>query len=138
MEAVEMQTNIEETVNKIKELDSEGRIDFIVLYGSLSRNRDNPLSDIDIAIHYDGDKKERFRFRINVQGRLSNRFDIQIFQDLPLYIRNEVIKHGKPLYYRDYKGISNTYLQTLREYEDFEKYLRLYYSYLKKDAKHGR
>lgn len=120
--------DIENAVKTIKKLDS--RIEFIVLYGSIVEDRYNKLSDIDIAVYYSGDKKERFNFRIKLLGRLGDKFDIQIFQDLPLYIKMEIIKKGKILYYKDYSKLFGIYLQTIKEYEDFEKHLNTYYSYM--------
>lgn len=136
-EVPEVQPIIDKAVNEIRRLDIKNKIEFIVLYGSMIKDRNNPLSDTDIAIYYSGNEKERFEFRIKAQGRLSDRFDIQIFQDLPLYVRGEIIKNNMPLYYKNYNKIFDTYLRTIREYEDFEKYLGLYYSYIEKDIKHG-
>jgi predicted nucleotidyltransferase len=89
---------VRKAVQKIREVDKEAK--FIVLYGrSLSRR--GRLSDIDLAVGYDGDKEERFKFRLEAWGELENEFDIQIFQDLPVYIKGEVVRTGKVLYYRD-------------------------------------
>ena len=119
---------IQSAVKTIKEL-CPG-VEFIVLYGSIAEGRNNKLSDIDIAVYPVGDKKERFESRIKMLGRLSDRFDIQIFQDLPLYIKMEIIRKGNILYYRDYGTLFGIYLQTIKEYEDFEKHLNTYYSYI--------
>jgi len=126
-----MRTEIKKAVNKIKRIDTENRVEFIVLYGSSVKEKYGELSDIDLAIYYHGNEEERFRFRIRVLGRLSNRFDIQMFQNLPLYIRKDIVSSGKPLYYKDYEMIFDEYLRTIKGYEDFEKHLDYYYSSLK-------
>jgi len=126
-----MRTEIKKAVNKIKRIDTENKVEFIVLYGSSVKEKYGELSDIDLAIYYHGNEEERFRFRIRVLGRLSNRFDIQMFQNLPLYIRKDIVSSGKPLYYKDYEMIFDEYLRTIKGYEDFEKHLDYYYSSLK-------
>lgn len=54
----------------------------------------------------------------------------EIFQDLPLYVRREIVARGRVIFYTDYDFLFNVYLQTLREYSDFERHLRTYYFYL--------
>lgn len=117
-------------LGKVRELDADGRVRFIALYGSLVEGRGSGLSDIDVALYYDGSEEERFSFRVALQGELGERFDVQIFQDLPLYVRREIVARGKVIFYTDYDFLFNVYLQTLREYSDFERHLRTYYSYL--------
>lgn len=125
-----MQSEIKKTVEEIKRIDTEKKIGFIVLYGSIVNKRQGKRSDIDLTVYYAGNENERFRFRTKVLGRVSNKFDVQIFQDLPLYIKKDIITTGKTLYYRNYKLIFDEYLKTIRDYEDFEKYLEYYYSRL--------
>ena len=117
-------------LGKVRELDADGRVRFIALYGSLVEGRGSGLSDIDVALYYDGGEEERFSFRVALQGELGERFDVQIFQDLPLYVRREIVARGRVIFYTDYDFLFNVYLQTLREYSDFERHLRTYYSYL--------
>ena len=126
-----MRTEIKKAVNEIKRIDTENKVEFIVLYGSSVKEKYGELSDIDLAIYYHGNEEERFRFRIKVLGRLSNKFDIQMFQDLPLYIRKDIVSSGKPLYYKDYETIFDEYLRTIKGYEEFEKHLNYYYSSLR-------
>ncbi len=121
---------IKKALKTIQKLDHGKRIEFVSLYGSTAERRQSNLSDIDIAVYYKGDKKERFRFRLKSLGRLENKFDVQIFQDIPLYIKKDIISKGKVLYYKKYETLFDIYLKTVREYEDFKKYLNLYYSCL--------
>src|SRR3990172_1125792 len=93
---------ITNAVNKIKQLGNK-KIRFIILYGSAVKGNFTDMSDIDIAVFYEGNKKERFDFRVKVLGRVNDRFDIQIFQDLPLYIQKDIISTGKMIYFRDYR-----------------------------------
>ncbi len=117
----------EDMVEKIKKLGKE-KVKFIMLYGSQSTDKQTPMSDTDIAVYYDGKKEERFKFRMKILGRVDDKYDIQIFQDLPLYIKKEVIK-GKILYTSDKKLIYEISRKTYREFDDFKK---RFYDYIKK------
>lgn len=110
---------VEGAVETIKKLDLEKRVQFIILYGSLAGGKRSKLSDIDIAIGYAGDRRQRFNFRVKVLGELGDEFDVQIFQDLPLYVRMEVLR-GKALYIRDMRASSEMALETIRDFEFFE------------------
>lgn len=122
-----LEPDISDVIAKIKDI-GRNSIKFIVLYGSAAKGRSTNLSDIDIAVFYSGDKRERFQFRMKILGRIGNKFDIQTYQDLPLYIQNEILSSGEVLYFSDYTEIFNTFMKTIREFEDFKPRLELYYS----------
>ncbi|MEK6856987.1 MAG: nucleotidyltransferase domain-containing protein [Nanoarchaeota archaeon] len=117
---------MEEVVKKILKEDVENKVKFIILYGSQSNNNSTPMSDIDLAIYYDGDKRERFNFRIKISGLLNKKYDVQTFQDLPLQVKKEVIK-GKVLHQKDYQFFFDQVMQVIKEYDFFKKYLDMYY-----------
>ena len=121
--------NIGRVIGRIRELGGD-RIAFIALYGSVTKNRDTPLSDIDLAVFYEGNKEERFKFRMSVLGRTGDEFDVQIYQDLPLYIQKEVISYGKLLYYKEYDVVFDIYINVIKNFDDFKRHLNLYLSYL--------
>ncbi len=120
---------INEVVEKIKKLGGD-KVKFIILYGSQSTNKQTPMSDIDIAVYHDATKEQRFKFRMKILGRVNDKYDIQIFQDLPLYIRKDVIK-GELLYSSDKQFTHNIARKTYQAFEDFKK---RYYDYIKKDV----
>ncbi|MBS3749456.1 MAG: nucleotidyltransferase domain-containing protein [Candidatus Thermoplasmatota archaeon] len=117
----------DEIVDKIKKFGGEN-VKFIILYGSQSTNNQTPRSDTDIAVYYDAGKEQRFKFRMKILGRVDDHYDIQIFQDLPLYIKKDVIK-GKILYTSDKRLIHDVSRKTYREFDDFKK---RFYDYIKK------
>jgi len=121
--------DIERTIAQIKRIGGR-KVRFIALYGSTAVGRYTNLSDIDLSVFYDGNKNERFRFRLKVLGRVKDDFDIQIFQDLPIYIRKEIISYGKIIYYREHSGVFNVFIRTIQEFEDFKPCLEAYYSNL--------
>ena len=114
-------------VNQIKKIGRE-KIKFIILYGSVVECNQTPLSDIDLAVYYEGSKEERFKFRIEILGNVNDKFDIQTFQDLPLYIRKEIISHGEILYQKNYSEIFDIFIKTIKSFGDFKPRLDIYYS----------
>lgn len=117
---------IKQTVKKIKKIGKE-KVIFIILYGSYSQQKQTSTSDIDLAIYYNDTKENRFKFRMKILGEVNEIFDIQIFQDLPLYIKNEVIK-GTILYCSDHQTLYETNRTT---YQDFEQFKHRFYDYIK-------
>jgi len=122
-----LEPDISNVITKIKDFGGD-QIRFIVLYGSSAKGKSTNLSDIDIAVFHSGDKRERFQFRMKILGRIGNKFDIQTYQDLPLYIQNEILSNGEVLYFSEFAEIFNIFMKTIREFEDFKPHLELYYS----------
>lgn len=114
-------------VSKIKKMGGKN-IKFIILYGSVVEGNATPLSDIDLAVYYEGTKEERFKFRMKMLGDVNDKFDIQIFQDLPLYVRKEIISRGKILYQKSYSEIFDIFIKTIKSFGDFKPRLDIYYS----------
>ena len=123
----DMEKSISEVIDRIRDIGGK-KIGFIALYGSAANGKKTPLSDIDIAVFFEGDKRERFEFRIKILGRCSNIFDLQTFQDLPLYIQNDILSNGKVIYSRDFEQTFNIFMKTIREFGDFKPRLDIYYA----------
>lgn len=125
-------------IKKIKptllKLDNKNKIKFIVLFGSVAQGTSNQLSDIDAAVFYQGNAEERFKFRVQAAGELPDKVDVQIFQDLPLMVKKEVLA-GKPLYYTDFQFIFDEFMKVIKEYNTFEKYYKEYLSSLREEVK---
>jgi uncharacterized protein len=117
---------VKSVVKTIKKIGGE-KIGFIIQYGSTVTGEQTPLSDIDIAIYYNGTKKQRFEFIITLLGSVDNQFDIHIFQDLPLYIQQEVISKGKLLYQQDFSTTFDIFMRTIQRFSDFKPLLDIYY-----------
>lgn len=95
-------------------------IRFVMLYGSIAEGRATEDSDIDLCVYYDGDHKEAAQFRHKILSALpSHRYDIQVFQLLPLYVRVEVLR-GLPVFVRDDRFLYETATRTLRDFGDFK------------------
>jgi len=123
----DLDLGISAVAEKIKTIGGD-KVRFIILYGSKAREEMTELSDIDLAVYFDGDKKERFDFRVKVLGRVGDEFDIQTFQDLPLYIRKDIASSGKVIDYKGYMEIFRIFMRTIRDFEHFKPRLDMYYS----------
>ncbi|MEK6950931.1 MAG: nucleotidyltransferase domain-containing protein [Nanoarchaeota archaeon] len=114
---------------ELLQLDAGKRIQFIVVFGSVAAGRANALSDVDVAVYYQGTPEERFQFRKKMLGTLPEKVDVQIFQDLPVAVQKEVLS-GKVLYYQDFQFMFDEYLKVIQEYDFFEKHQREYFAVL--------
>jgi len=123
-----MRMELDEVVDKIKDFDE---VQFIILYGSASEERDSENSDVDLCIGYEGDEEEASRFRYDILSELfADKYDVQIFQLLPIYVKKEVLK-GEVLYCRDKRELYDMAYQSVKEFDDFK---RRYYDYIGKEA----
>ena len=94
-------------------------IRFVILYGSVIEGTNDIHSDIDIAISTDLPDLQAERMRMHILGRVSDNFDIQIFEHLPLFVQVEVLK-GKILCVGNEDELYDRALKIFREYEFFK------------------
>lgn len=107
-------------LQQIEGLDGYEHVQFVILFGSAQEDRMTGESDIDLCIYYDGDPAEAAKFRYSILSILpGKRYDIQIFQSLPLYVRVEVLR-GTPVFVRDQRFLYEKAGETLRDFEDFK------------------
>ena len=122
-----MKTNeINRIASKIKK---DNDVLAIVLFGSAARDQLTPLSDIDICVVLGESFKNKhalFRKRIKYISYAPDKFDVQIFQLLPLYIKIMIFKEGRILYCRNKKELYNTAFKTMKEYSLFKPHLLTY------------
>jgi uncharacterized protein len=119
-----MKKEISIFMNKLREMKDFDRVKFVILFGSQAEGRANKMSDYDFAIYYDGNGDERYKFL--KETNFSEKFDAKVFQDLPLFIRKNVLK-GKVLYVFDEQLLYDVAYETIKRFDDFRKY---YYDYL--------
>ena len=121
--------NISSVIEKIKAIGGD-KVRFIIIYGSAVKGKLTDKSDIDLAVFYNADMQKRFEYRVSVLGRVDNIYDIQIFQDLPIYIQKDIVSNVKVIYFKNYNEIFDVFMQIIKKFEDFKHYLELYYSKL--------
>ena len=107
----------------------------LILYGSAARRENSSTSDIDLCLVLTMGEHPA----LDVSGKkleYSGRFPvhISIFQQLPLYVRQRVLREGKVLFCRDSDALYELAFITVREFEDF---VPIYLDYLKEVADAG-
>lgn len=111
---------VKNSVERLKNIEGFEKVRFIILYGSAAEGTIRENSDIDFCIDYDAKTDyERSMFRLKVLSELPDIFDVQIFDQLPLYVKKEVLK-GKVIFCRDEGYLYETALSIIREFEDFK------------------
>ncbi len=126
-----MERNVWHALERLRGVEGFEKVRFIILYGSVAEGRARTGSDVDLCIYYDGPAEEAGRFRFAALSELSDdRYDIQIFTHLPLYVRREVLR-GRVLYCPDERFLYDVAYQTIRDFDDFKHRL---YDYIGKEA----
>ncbi len=127
MSPYEIDELVKINVEKLKNLDGFEKVRFIILYGSAAEGLTREESDIDLCIDIDTENDyERSKFRLRVLSELPDFFDVQIFAQLPVYVKKEVLK-GKVLFCRNEEYLYEIAISTIKEFDDF-KYR--YYDYI--------
>ncbi len=111
---------LNEIERKLKIIKKDKQIIAVLLFGSYITNR--PYArDIDICLVLDKkySNKEMTEKRIKYYGSLPDKFDIQIFQQLPLYIRKRILEHGKVIFCNDEDKLYGIAYATIKEYDQF-------------------
>lgn len=117
---------VKNSVEKLKNLDGFEKVRFIILYGSAAEGITRENSDIDLCIDFDAEDYESSKFRLKVLSELPDFFDVQIFAQLPVYVKKEVLK-GRMIFCRDEDYLYEVAISTIKEFDDF-KYR--YYDYI--------
>jgi len=106
----------------------------VLIFGSyLSRKGYN---DIDICLVLNkklnnlGISKKKLSYQ-----KISSKLDIQILQQLPLYIKKEIINKNQTLLVKDYDKLFDIARSIIRDFDFFEKYYNDYLEYIKNGSK---
>jgi len=125
-----MDSNIERIIkNLIKVAKKDKDVVAIVLYGSFVKKPH--FKDIDVCLML---KPKKYRNIYLTEKRLKyiklvpEIVDIQIFQQLPVYIRKKILEEGKILLNKDFDESFKLALSTIKEFDLFKPH---YYYYLK-------
>ena len=107
-------------IEKLKEDFEEfkDRVFGILLYGSYAKDKYTKRSDIDICLV--GVDKDTY---MEILGKLGNKYDIKIFEELPLYIQIDIIKNHKVIF-GDELELSEYFYKFRKIWRDMEKRIR--------------
>ena len=117
-----MNKNISEVIKQAK---TDGKITAVALFGSSLKGNGR---DIDLCIFLD--KKysnlEMSKKQLDFMKNAKSNFDIQIFQQLPIYIRMRILKEGRILLDKNPEFLYNLAFDTIKEFEFFRKSYEIY------------
>ncbi len=97
-------TEIKKDLSFLMEKVEKREIEAVLLYGSYAENRQVARSDIDICIVAQKLKTpKQFSMLLSQiwQKTDANKYDVRIFEELPLYIKMEIIKKHIVIFSRD-------------------------------------
>jgi hypothetical protein len=122
MEKVKLLEEIKRNVREDKD------VFCIFLFGSYVRNESHYLSDIDVCLVLSSNNYSSLQMSQKKLEYLKTfpQIDIQIFQQLPLYIKIRILKEGKILLCKDEDKIYDLAFSVITEYSDYEHILRDY------------
>lgn len=105
----------------------------VALFGSHLNRKGR---DIDLCIFLnDFSNKEATRKKIKISGQLSDKFDLNIFQRLPIYIRARILKEGKILFCRNEDKLYEIAFDTIKEFDLYKKLYEMYLNEVKNGSK---
>jgi len=129
----------------IEYCENSSSIKFLYLFGSFATGKENPMSDIDLALMVDQSKidDDLTEFRLNLISDfmdILNRVDIDLvlLDSANLFLRYNVLKTGVLLFERDEYARKIFTFETVRDYLDFEPLARVHKKALWQLAKEGR
>jgi len=104
----------------------------VILFGSQARREGTPLSDLDICLVLNPNRYSELELSEKRLHYLKSfDFDIQIFQQLPVFIRTRVLRDGRVLFCRDEQELYDVAFRTSQRFED---YRHIYNGYLEEVA----
>jgi len=122
-------------LNKVKEKAQKDKdVLAVLVFGSYLSGKGHRDIDVCLVLDKKLSNLEMSRKKLSYQ-KIASVLDIQILQQLPLYIRMEIINKNKPLLIKDEDKMFDAARETVRDFEFFEKYYYDYLEYVKNGAK---
>lgn len=107
----------------------------VLLFGSVARGEQHQNSDVDVClVLYPGKYLRSALTEKRLKYLTTFPLDVQIFQELPLYIRHRILQEGKVLFCKDEDILYTLAYRTVKAFADFEP---LYRRYLEEVARAG-
>lgn len=120
-------------------------IEFVLLFGSFALGQVNPMSDIDVAMYFKGERKalELADRQIDITCALMrfckiNRVDAVVLNAVHPFLKFQAVKYGRLLYVKDEKVFYRFKADVFGEYQDIRPMYDLYDKITKNNLmKHG-
>ena len=113
------------------------------IYGSVAKEKESSLSDIDIAVLLSNEVKKNkyFDLRIKISMEIdrilkTGKTEVVCLNQVPSLLKHRAVYHGILIY--DAENLESDFeLQVLQEYEDFRYHLENSYKIMEKQIKNG-
>ena len=113
---IKRDSNMNEKIQKIaKEISKVKNVKAVFLFGSYATGKQNAKSDIDLCVLGKLNEKQKNE----VLRYSSEKIDISIFDELPIWIKTRVFRDGKPIVNKNEKEVLEIAFRTMHEWEDF-------------------
>ena len=103
----------------IREVEKDERMVAVILFGSFARGENFRDIDVCLVLKKKLENLEMSRIRLEYLSKFPA-LDIQIFQQLPIYIRARILREGKVIYCKDEDLLYDIAILTIKEFEDFK------------------
>ncbi len=110
--------------NLVKEMSKLPYVYGIILFGSEIYGKAREDSDIDIAVITKGLNEKQ---EIAILGFSSEKFEVSLFNKLPLIVQFRIVKDGRILYLKDERYFKEIKYDLIRKYLDFSCYINNFY-----------
>jgi predicted nucleotidyltransferase len=112
--------------------EGDARILAVLLYGSQARGDSSPDSDTDVCLVLSASADSRGEGpQTHLDYLAFSDLDVRVFQRLPLYIRQRVLKDGKVLHVKNEDDLYEIAFRAVRAWEHFRPF---YLQYLQQTA----
>jgi hypothetical protein len=119
----------------IEAVEKDSDVLALLLYGSAARGDNSSVSDIDLCVVLvPGARTALDLSRKKLEYAANFSTHLSIFQQIPIYVRQRVLREGKVLFCRDTDALYEVAFTTIRELADFDP---IYQEYLKEVANGG-
>ncbi|MBU0760775.1 MAG: nucleotidyltransferase domain-containing protein [Nanoarchaeota archaeon] len=111
----------------IREVKNDVEVIAVLVFGSYARGEE--YRDIDVCLVLDK-KYSNLRMskkKLRYSSILASKFDVHVFQQLPIYIRKRILKDNKIVLCKNEDLLYEIAFSTIKE---FEFYKKIYYTYL--------
>lgn len=110
----------------VKKAKRDGNILAVIVFGSFARKETYSDIDVCLVLRQKMEPLKMSKIKLDYMKGFPS-FDIQIFQQLPPYIRIRVLKEGKVVFCKNMDLLYDMAFAAIRDFEDFRP---IYESYL--------
>lgn len=110
---------------KINVLANKHKISLLLLFGSRAKGNYSPESDLDLGVVFDDDFFDRTKVISDLLMVFQNYdLDLAILNHADPVLRFEIISNYRILYCSDLEVFINFYINTVKQYNDIQKFLK--------------